>query len=263
MVKIKIRYGTTRLNTITIALIAFAILVIDALTDVDIDVPVLYVVAVLMSCRVYERRDVLIVALVCILFTVVGYALSPGNLLGPTAVANRFLAFLAIGATTFLALRDKRAAEALREAQMELAHANRVATMGQLTASVTHEVSQPIATARNNAVAAMNFLDRNPPDLEEVREALSCVVSDTDRAGDIMDRIRDQIKKAPPRKHSFDFNDAVHEVIALARGEVAKNQVSVQSRLADGLSPCSGGSCSSAAGYLELDLERRRSNELG
>ena len=174
MVKIKIRYGTTRLNTITIALIAFAILVIDALTDVDIDVPVLYVVAVLMSCRVYERRDVLIVALVCILFTVVGYALSPGNLLGPTAVANRFLAFLAIGATTFLALRDKRAAEALREAQMELAHANRVATMGQLTASVAHEVSQPIATARNNAVAAMNFLDRNPPDLEEVREALSC-----------------------------------------------------------------------------------------
>ena len=131
----------------------------------------------------------------------------------------------------------KRAAEALREAQMELAHANRVATMGQLTASIAHEVSQPVATARNNASAALHFLDRSPPDLEEVREALRCVVSDTDRARDIIGRIRDHIKKAPPRKESFDLNEAIHEVIALARSEVAKSGVSVQKRLTEGLSP--------------------------
>jgi len=129
----------------------------------------------------------------------------------------------------------KRATEALREAQMELGHANRVATMGQLAASVAHEVSQPIATARNNASAALNFLDGRPPDLEEVREALGCIVNDTDRAGSIIDRIRDQIKKAPPRKDSFDLNKAVNEVIALARSEVVENGVSIQTRLAKGL----------------------------
>ena len=101
----------------------------------------------------------------------------------------------------------KRAAQALREAQIELAHANRVATMGHLTASIAHEVSQPVTTARNNASAALNFLDRSPPDLGEVKEALNCVVNDTDRARDIIGRIRDHIKKAPPRKETFDLND--------------------------------------------------------
>jgi PAS domain S-box-containing protein len=84
----------------------------------------------------------------------------------------------------------KRAEEELRESerryrevQMELAHANRVATMGQLTASIAHEVNQPIAAVRNNAASALRFLSKNPPDLEEVREALKRVVTDTDRAG--------------------------------------------------------------------------------
>ena len=124
-----------------------------------------------------------------------------------------------------------------RDAQMELARANRVSTLGQLTASVAHEVSQPIATARNNASAALHFLDRNPPDIKEVREALSCIVSDTDRAGEIIGRIRDHIKKVPPRKNSFDLNGAIHEVIALARSEAARNGVSVHVRLTQGLSP--------------------------
>ena len=130
----------------------------------------------------------------------------------------------------------KRAAEALREAQMALAHANRVSTMGQLAASVAHEVSQPIATALTNASAALNFLDRRPPDLKEVREALCGIVNDTDLAGSIIDRIRDQIKKAPPRTDTFDLNQAINEVIAFARSEEVKHGVSVQTRLAEGLS---------------------------
>ena len=90
----------------------------------------------------------------------------------------------------------KRAADAMREVQMELAHANRLATMGQLAASIAHEVNQPIGAARNNAHAALRFLAREPPELAEVSEALECVVSDTYRAGDIIGRIRDQVKKA-------------------------------------------------------------------
>jgi PAS domain S-box-containing protein len=134
----------------------------------------------------------------------------------------------------------KRVSEALREIEMELAHANRVATMGQLTASIAHEVNQPIATARNNAASALRFLSRNPPDLEEVREALRCVVNDTDRAGDIIDRMRAHFKKVPPRNACFDINDAINELIALARSEVVQKGVTVRMRLAEDLSPVQG-----------------------
>jgi PAS domain S-box-containing protein len=130
--------------------------------------------------------------------------------------------------------------ERLRQLEADLAHMNRLSTMGELAASLAHEVQQPIAAARNNACAAMNFLDRHPPDLGEVRDALDCVVGDADRAGHIVARVRDQIKKAPPRKDRFDLNKAVNEVIALARSEAANNRVSVQTRLTEGLSPVQG-----------------------
>ena len=128
----------------------------------------------------------------------------------------------------------KHAADALRALQMDLAHANRLATMGQLTASIAHEVNQPIGAARNNAHAALRFLAGDPPDLAEVREAIECVVNDTYRAGDIIGGIRDQVKKAPPRKEAVDLNEAIEEVIATRAGELLKNRVSIQMRLGGG-----------------------------
>jgi C4-dicarboxylate-specific signal transduction histidine kinase len=107
--------------------------------------------------------------------------------------------------------------------------------MGQLAASIAHEVNQPIGAARNNANAALRFLGRDPPDMAEVKEALECVVSDTYRAGGIIGRIRDQVRKAPPRQESVDLNDAIGDVIALARGELSKNGVTVHASLTEGL----------------------------
>jgi PAS domain S-box-containing protein len=104
-----------------------------------------------------------------------------------------------------------------REMQTELAHANRVATMGLLTASIAHEVNQPIAAARNNAAAGLRFLSRNPPDLEEVRDALECIVNDADRGGEIIGRICALVKKASPQKDRLAINGAILEV-ATRRG---------------------------------------------
>jgi PAS domain S-box-containing protein len=129
----------------------------------------------------------------------------------------------------------KRAEEALRSAQAELAHANRVATMGQLTASIVHEVSQPIAATVLNAQAALRWLGAQPPNLNEVRQILDQITDDSKRAGDIIDRIRALIKKAPPRKEGLEINEAILEVIALTRGEVLQNGVSVRTQLAEGL----------------------------
>ena len=122
-----------------------------------------------------------------------------------------------------------------RAVEMELAHANRVATMGQLSASIAHEVNQPIAAAITNAHSALRWLGARPPDLEEVRQALGRIVRDGNRAGDVIGRIRDLIRKAPPRKDGLEINEAILEVIALTRGEVVKNGVSVQTQLAEGL----------------------------
>ncbi|GLR56785.1 PAS domain-containing protein [Rhizobium indigoferae] len=132
-------------------------------------------------------------------------------------------------------MRAQEEHERLLRLESDLAHMNRLSVMGELTASLSHEITQPIATARNNARAALNFLGRQPPDLEEVREALYSIVGDADRAGDIIDRIRDQIKKAPPRKSRFDLNQAINEVILLARSAVSQNGISVQTRLAKGV----------------------------
>jgi len=133
-----------------------------------------------------------------------------------------------------------RALAQLEQMQSDFAHMNRVSMMGELAASLSHEITQPIASARNNARAAQNFLDMQPPDLGEVREALSCVVGDTDRAGDMIDRIRDHMKNAPPRKGQFDLNEAINEVIVLGRSAIIKNGVWVQTRLSEGLFPVHG-----------------------
>jgi PAS domain S-box-containing protein len=142
-----------------------------------------------------------------------------------------------------LDLTERKRAEAeareserrFREVQMELAHANRVATIGQLTGSIAHEVNQPIAATLTNAQAALRWLGAQSPDLEEVRQALDCIVKDTNRAGEVIGRIRALMRKAPRRKDSIDINEAVREVIELTRGETVKNSVSMHTELADGL----------------------------
>jgi C4-dicarboxylate-specific signal transduction histidine kinase len=123
-----------------------------------------------------------------------------------------------------------------RELQMELAHANRVATMGQLSASIAHEINQPIAAVIANASAGLRWLGARPPELEQVRQALGRIVRDGTRAGEVIGRIRALVKKVPPRRELFlDINQAIREVIALTQTEMQRNDVSLHSRLADDL----------------------------
>src|SRR5260370_5842766 len=129
----------------------------------------------------------------------------------------------------------KRAEEAFRNVQMQLAHANRVATMGQLSASITHEVKQPITAAVTYALAARRWLSAEPPNFHEVDDALSHIVKEGNRAGEVVARIRALIKKAPARKDAVAINDAILEVIALTRTEAANNSVLVRTQLAEGL----------------------------
>src|SRR6476660_3315633 len=127
-----------------------------------------------------------------------------------------------------IALDSTRRERQYREAQMALAHANRIATMGQLAASITHEVNQPITAAVTNAQAALRWMSAEPPDFGEVSEALAGVIKEGNRASEVIGRIRALIKKAPPRKDAVSINDAILEVVALSRTEAANNRVLVR-----------------------------------
>jgi signal transduction histidine kinase len=140
--------------------------------------------------------------------------------------------FRDFAAQTTIALESTRRERQYRQMQSELAHANRVATMGQLTASIVHEIKQPIAATHTYAAAALRFLDKSPPDVAEGREALTCIVNETARASDVVDRIGSLIKKAPPRKEVVDLNAAILEVTALTRTEAVKTGVTVDTQLA-------------------------------
>ncbi|WFU84405.1 PAS domain S-box protein [Bradyrhizobium sp. CIAT3101] len=122
-----------------------------------------------------------------------------------------------------------------REVQAQLTHASRVATIGQLMTSIAHETKQPIAAAVGNAQAGLNWLDAQPPNWEEARQALRCIVRDGRRAADVIDRIRSLIKKAPAQKEDLEINEVVREVMALTRTEVSENGVALGAALAEGL----------------------------
>ena len=134
----------------------------------------------------------------------------------------------------------RRAEEALRDAQMQLAHANRLETLGQLTASIAHEVNQPIAATLTNAQAGLRWLRLDPPDLDEARQALDRIVRDGARAGVVVQRIRNLVKKAPHRDDRIEINAAIREVIEFTGSEAMKNGVSVRTELAEGFPPVRG-----------------------
>jgi PAS domain S-box-containing protein len=129
--------------------------------------------------------------------------------------------------------REER--ERLREAQADLAHINRVTTMGELTASLAHEVNQPIAAAATDANTCLRWLARDQPDLEEARAAASRVVKDAARAAEIMSRIRSLFKKEISQRELVDVNDIIRGMIELLRSEATRYSISMRTELSEGL----------------------------
>jgi NO-binding membrane sensor protein with MHYT domain len=147
---------------------------------------------------------------------------------------------LAVAGTTFVILafaliasqsEQKRIEEALRQARADLAHVNRVTTMGELTASLAHEVNQPIAAVVANAHACLNWLAGDTPNLEKARTSAMSIVEDGTRAADIISRIRLLFTKASPQRELVDVNEVIREMIALLRSEVTRYSISVRTEL--------------------------------
>ncbi|MDB5095542.1 MAG: multi-sensor signal transduction multi-kinase nodulation NodV-like protein [Candidatus Eremiobacteraeota bacterium] len=128
-----------------------------------------------------------------------------------------------------------RAEEALRQAQAELAHANRVMLVGEMTASIAHEINQPLTGVVSNAGTASRYLAAQTPNLEEARLYLGLIVRDGRRAAEVIQRIRALVKKMPARRDFLDMNEAIREIIALTQNELQRSSVKLETRLSSGL----------------------------
>lgn len=134
-----------------------------------------------------------------------------------------------------IALETTRSERQYREVQMQLAHANRVAAIGQLTASIAHELKQPLSAVVSNGGVTLRWLTRGQPEIGEAKQTVECIINDANRATEVLDRIHRLVKKESLRTDALNINDAILEVIPLVHSEAVKNGVTVQRQLADQL----------------------------
>ncbi len=139
-----------------------------------------------------------------------------------------------------IALETTRRERQYREVQMHLAHANRVATIGQLSASIAHELKQPLSAVVTNGGATLRWLARNQPEIEEAKQAVTRIIKDANRASEVLSRIHRLVKKERLRTDTLNVNDAILEVIPLIHSEAVKNGVTVQRQLTDRLPSIQG-----------------------
>jgi PAS domain S-box-containing protein len=144
-----------------------------------------------------------------------------------------------VGAVTDVTAR-KRAEEKLHEAQAELAHVARVTALGELAASIAHEVNQPLAAVVANAAACQRWLARTPPNLDEARSTVRSIIRDGNRAGEVIQRVRGLVNKTVDQKVPLDINEVVNEVITLLQHELASHRMSLRMELAPALGPVLG-----------------------
>src|SRR4030088_3246364 len=148
---------------------------------------------------------------------------------------GNFLGYRGTGTDITATIRADHAEQALRKAQAELAHVTRVTTLGELTATIAHEVNQPLAAVIANAEACLRWIDRETPHPAAARRSLEWVISDGNRASEVVRRVRALANKTDMEKAPLDVNDVVREVIALVQRELISHLVSLRMELAAAL----------------------------
>jgi signal transduction histidine kinase len=229
---------------ITLTLLIFAI---DTFTPLDVAIAVMYVAVVLISAGLWRREGVLLTSVVCLLLTVLSYALTHTIEFSGPALGRLGVSLAAICVVTFLALRGQAATdallareEALRRSRMELAHVTRVTMLGELAASIAHEVNQPLAAISTNGEACLRWINRPQPDLDEARASLSSILEASARATGVIRRIRALARRGDPQYAPLDLNAVAAESVDLMRRELSQHQVELRLELAPELPPVNG-----------------------
>lgn len=229
---------------------AIAVFLADALTPPDCVVSGLYVVVVLMAGRFCTDRGLVFVAAGCVVLAILAQVVATRlfgtpplemksvgiffNGLVVTGVVNTLVGIVTIIVSTLLVLRGRAAEAELRQSQSELARISRATTMGELTASLAHEINQPIAATITGANACLRWLSHEPPNVEAARTTANRIVRDGTRAAEIVDRLRLLFKKGTPQRKPTDIDQLAHETLALLREEALRHSVAIRAELAAG-----------------------------
>jgi signal transduction histidine kinase len=225
--------GKTLLLPLTTAAFAAAIFAADTVTDLEIAVPVFYTAIVLLSVGFCKKNGVVFVGVGCIALTLLSDLLTANTGVSEAGVINTALSLMAITSTTFLAVKIQSSKVAASEAQSQLAHVMRVTTLGELAASIAHEVKQPLTAAVINGNACLEWLAAH--NYEEAKRAIALLVQDTHRASRILEQVRALTKGSSSEKGPVDINRTILATVALIDGEIQRSQVSLQTQLSNDL----------------------------
>ncbi|MFJ6327099.1 MULTISPECIES: sensor histidine kinase [unclassified Rhizobium] len=217
-----------------ISVLAGLIFIGDTITDLEIAFAVLYVSVILLAVRSGRTGAIAVVGAVCAALTILSYFLTRHGA-SQAGLVNSALSIVAIGATTYLAIRIETIDARAREAQSELARMSRFMIVGELGTSIAHEVSQPITAITANGNAALRWLAATPADYDEARRAIERIVADAGRAGDVIGRVRRLVARSSPSRDMVDLAEAIDDVLELVRNEIRKNQILLRTELASDL----------------------------
>ena len=214
-------------------MLAAVIFIADTVTDLEIAFPAFYTVIVLIAVRFCKKRGVVLVGVGCIALTLLSDLVTIDVPPSQAGIINTCISLLAIAATTYLALKIEMEKEVTFEARSQLAHIARVTTLGEMTATIAHEVNQPLTAVLINGNACLHWLDAEPPDLNEARKNIANIVRDANRASGIVVQVRDLTKGFPPENDWLKVNELILATTLLIDREIQRNQISMQTQLSD------------------------------
>lgn len=226
----------TLATSVGLSIVSGAIFVFDTVTDYAIAAAVFYTTIVLVSARMFSHRTVIGVAAGCIILTIVSFFMTRSGSYDVGAV-NTLISILAIACTAYLGLKLVDAEGEAHETRERLLRLARLTTLGQLTGSIAHEVSQPLVAIVTSAGAGQRWLTQEPPNVDRAMVALQRISADSHRASEILDRVRSLSKGEKPKVASFDFNMAIREMVNLATAELYRNDIHFEIDLAIDLPP--------------------------
>ncbi|WP_434568584.1 sensor histidine kinase [Pseudomonas sp. Z3-8] len=214
--------------------VACGIVIINSETHSDLAPTLLYITLLLMAANLFSINLVITVALLC-MFLLTAMFLYNGGYHRWESTTGFFRCLTALSAIAFLALRSKHASDRLRhnqayliEAQAQLAHATRLTSLGEMAASIAHEVNQPLTAITSSGEACRRWLDRPVPDLKEALDSLDRIVANACRASEVINRTRAMARKCDPLRRPERLDEIVSETLDLVRHQLAQHQVSLK-----------------------------------
>lgn len=223
----------------TIAVLTAAIFALDTITDLEIASAVFYIVVILLAIGMFRRRGVILLSLICIALTLCSAALTRSGSF-EAGLINSGISVAAIAITTWLGLKMIAAESAAHEARAQLIRIARVNSLGELAASIAHEVNQPLSAIATSGDACLRWLAAEPPNLDRARLAVGRIVDDANRAGKVVARVREHMRGEVAEQREISLNDVIVEAVAIAQSEIDRNEITLRLDLADGLSPILG-----------------------